>query len=303
MSIHHLSQLELNLGRVMEKDRNFHLGGRSFYFFDFDDNIALLGTPCILFHKVTGEELLVSSGDWAKIQKEIGKSGFYRDYEISYDDEFGSFRNFRDIPQNELLKRGRIHQSFVDDIQAALLNPDWSWKGPSWNCFYHATFNRRPISIITARGHSENTVKDGISYIKDAGFLPELPNFLSIFAVNNPQVRCYLGDPEKKLSVAKMKQLAIIASVDAAFSEYGYNPHHRFGISDDDPENIQMLWEELVRLKNKYPENSFFIIETSQENFIKHEVKLNGTCSSKGEMELDSNQLTLFLENVPHYYP
>jgi hypothetical protein len=48
------SQLELGETRKREPDRNLHRGGRSFYFFDFDDNIAFLTTPLILFHKDNG---------------------------------------------------------------------------------------------------------------------------------------------------------------------------------------------------------------------------------------------------------
>ena len=50
-------QLELPIPRVAEPDRNFKDGGRSFYFFDFDDNVAFLTTPLFLFEKSTGREL------------------------------------------------------------------------------------------------------------------------------------------------------------------------------------------------------------------------------------------------------
>ncbi|MFN9067243.1 MAG: hypothetical protein ACK5V3_08450, partial [Bdellovibrionales bacterium] len=55
-------QLELGLQRAREMDRNFHLGGRSFYFFDFDDNIAFLPTPLVVFDKKTGAEHYLTSG-------------------------------------------------------------------------------------------------------------------------------------------------------------------------------------------------------------------------------------------------
>ena len=52
------AQMELAIERSPEADRNRHLGGRSFYFFDFDDNVAFLSTPIILFHSQTKEELV-----------------------------------------------------------------------------------------------------------------------------------------------------------------------------------------------------------------------------------------------------
>ncbi|HND85478.1 MAG TPA: hypothetical protein PLU50_06700, partial [Pseudobdellovibrionaceae bacterium] len=67
--------------QVREPDRNFQFGGRSFYFFDFDDNIAVLGTPLVLFHRDTRQELLVSSAEFAGIQSKIGREGIYREYE------------------------------------------------------------------------------------------------------------------------------------------------------------------------------------------------------------------------------
>ena len=64
-----VKQLGLNIAKPYEKDRNYHKGGRSFYFFDFDDNIAILGTPTYLFHKETGDELILSSGEFAQQTK------------------------------------------------------------------------------------------------------------------------------------------------------------------------------------------------------------------------------------------
>src|SRR5437868_13757158 len=84
-------QLELGIQRHPAKDRNHHLGGRSFYFFDLDDNIAFPSTPLILFHKATGAEYAVTSGEYAKIHPYIGVSGPYADYEVRLDDETGTY--------------------------------------------------------------------------------------------------------------------------------------------------------------------------------------------------------------------
>src|SRR5690348_14295475 len=99
-------QLELGISRAHERDRNFHLGGRSFYFFDFDDNILFLQTTIIAFHKETGEEVALSSADWARLHQTIGHSGALKDYEIRFDDKTGSFRNFRDHEVAELERLG-----------------------------------------------------------------------------------------------------------------------------------------------------------------------------------------------------
>ena len=285
-------QLELGETRLKEPDRNYHRGGRSFYFFDFDDNIAFLTTPLVLFHKANGEELFLSSSEWALHHSYIGKSGPYVDFEIRYDDETGSFRYFRDIDLTETEKLDGKSQLFVADVQKALNLPDLQWKGPSWDCFYHATFNQRPISIITARGHTAGTIQDGVKEFIKAGYLPKEPDYLSVYAVSNKKVREHLGDPNYTASIAELKQRAIRASVEKAIEIYGHSPHHRFGMSDDDPKNIQLVMEEMARLKSKYPEMSFFMIETHGGTFIKHEISQHGVKSQA--VQDNASQLDLF---------
>ncbi len=269
-------QLELGETREREPDRNLHRGGRSFYFFDFDDNIAFLTTPLILFNKKTKDELLLSSSEWALHHQSIGKSGLYEDYEINWDEISGTFRCFRDVQISEVEKINGQKQPFVQDIASALGFPDVQWKGPSWDCFYHAVFNQRPISVITARGHSDVTLRAGIYEFVKSGYLPMEPNYLSLFACSNKQTRQSFGDADFKMSTPELKQKAIRASVEKAIEVYGYSHHHRFGMSDDDPKNIQLIVEEMARLKSKYPEMSFFMIETHGGDFIKHEVSQHG---------------------------
>lgn len=269
-------QLELGETRLKEPDRNYHQGGRSFYFFDFDDNIAFLTTSLVLFHKTTGDELFVSSLEWALHHSTIGKAPPYIDYDIRYEDITGSFRNFRDVDLTEVEKLSGKKQLFIRDVQDALKLPDLQWKGPSWHCFYHATFNQRPVSVITARGHNAYTIQEGVREFIKAGHLPAEPNYLSVYAVSNKQVRAHLGDPDLKSSIAELKQRAIRASVEKAIELYGMSPHHRFGMSDDDPKNIQLIVEEMTRLKSNYPQMSFFMIETHAGDFIKHEITQAG---------------------------
>ena len=269
-------QLELGETRLKEPDRNYHRGGRSFYFFDFDDNIAFLTTPLVLFHKETGDELFLSSGEWALHHASVGKNGPYEHYEIRFDDLTGSFRCFRDLDLTEVEKLAGKKQLFIQDVLEALKLPDTQWKGPSWDCFYHATFNQRPISIITARGHNASTIQEGVREFIKAGYLPAEPHYLSVYAVSNKEVRKHLGDSEFTASTAELKQRAIRASVEKAIEIYGYSPHHRFGMSDDDPKNIQLVVEEMTRLKSSYPEMSFFMIETHRGDFIKHEISQHG---------------------------
>lgn len=274
-------QMPLGIQRDQEKDRNHHLGGRSFYFFDFDDNIAFLSTPLILFHRDTKQEVNISSSDFAKFHHQIGKDGIYKDFVIDYCDNSGTFRNFRDRHIHELEALDGKRQVFLEDVAHALGFPDFHWKGPSWECFYHATFNQRPVSVITARGHSPETIKNGISLFVQQSHLPVEPNYLSIYPVSHKKTRLELGDFDFNMSVAQLKQRAINASVRRAIDVYGYSDHHRFGMSDDDPKNVNLIIEEMTKLKADFPKISFFVIETINGQFIKHEITQSGTRSKE----------------------
>ncbi len=289
------TQLAFDFPREKEKDRNFHLGGKSFYFFDFDDNVVYLTTPIVIFNKDSGEEKLLSSSEFAKHNRIIGKEGMYENFYMDFNDENGSFRNFRDqdfsIGQRITGKR----QSFIKDIESAMSQADHIWQAPSWNHFYHATYNQRPISIITARGHRAETIREGIEKIVEHGHLPIAPNFHTIYPVSNPQIREKLGGPKDGYSVPELKYRAIIESVEKAINEYGYSDFHRFGMSDDDPRNIDLITDSMIELKSKFPRMSFFVIQTYENGFekreiLEHEVK---TIISKSESRL--NQINLFI--------
>jgi hypothetical protein len=276
------AQMELDFGRPQEQDRNFHLGGRSFYFFDFDDNVAYLTTPIIVFNKETGAERTLSSGEWARYHHTIGQSGPFENYFVDYNDETGSFRYFRDQKHSFIDKVVRKKQTFLSDIEKALEQADYAWKAPSWNCFYHATYNKRPTSVITARGHNKETIQEGIDLMVREGHLPHNPNYLSIYPVTNPNVRVHeLEDPHLKNSVADLKRAAIRQSVEKAIEIYGMNPHHRFGMSDDDPKNVELITEEMKCLKKVYPEMAFFVIQTFEDSYVKTEVLETRTRNKK----------------------
>lgn len=287
-------QLSFQFEVPREMDRNFHNGGRSFYFFDFDDNVAFLSTPIIIFHKKTNAEILLSSNQFAHENKNIGITGPYRDYYMDFNDQNGSFRYFRDKNLHPLEIKDGKKQGFVEDILKALEDLDTHWKAPSWEYFYHATLNKRPVSLITARGHHPSTIIEGVDQIVKAGHLPHRPNYHSIYPVSNPEIRKNLGDIHLSQSVAELKKHAIRASVEKAILEYGHSPFHRFGMSDDDQKNIELITEEMRDLKRKYPEMSFFVIETLKDSFSKREILIHETREIISTKESIGPQLSLF---------
>lgn len=273
-----------------QPDRNHAVGGRSFYFFDFDDNVAFLPTELFLFHKITGEEKTISTQEFALISNQIGKSGPWADYKTDLDPRVGSFRRFRHHPITWYERALGRQQPLIEDIRRALSQPIEYWKGPSWDFFWHAVHNQRPISIITARGHKPSTLREGVAELVKAGHLSHEPNYLGIYPVNDRGVREKFGDPEFKLSTAQLKKCAIVESVKEAFRIYGQNPAHRFGMSDDDQHNIQLIIEAMQSLKDEYPQNSFFVIETHRGHVTKWEVAAQGAKRAKSE----SPQISLF---------
>jgi len=279
-----MTQIELGINRDRQPDRNFDKGGRSFYFFDLDENVFSLSTPTYIFHKETKHEIKLLAGELAKNFSDIGKRGDFKDYQIIDDDVVGSFRRFRDYKD----KKGV--QPFIEDLQDAIKKIDHSWKGPSWACFYHAAFNDRPVSLITARGHAPDTIKEGIELFVRDGHLPKSPNYLSVFPVSHPEVQKELSKGSV-LSVSELKLHAVIRSVELAMQTYGENPHHRFGMSDDDPKNLEMIFEAMLTLKKRYPDNSFFVIRTGETDFVKEEVFLDHT--EKHSLKI-APQLSLF---------
>jgi hypothetical protein len=283
--IPHAAQLELPVGRQRVPDRNFERGGRSFYFFDFDDNVVFLKTRIFLFERETGEEIALSTRDFAEISGLVGKPGPWEAYELRDDERSGSFRRFRDVPAAQ---RNGQPQPFVEDLLATIGRGDLWWKAPSWSLFDHAVFNQRPVAIITARGHHPDTVKQGIHILCRDGHLAQPPNYLGVYTVTHPDVRRCLGDTDDTKTIPELKKAAIVDSVREAMKRYGENPYHRFGMSDDDPHNVALILEAMTELKQRHPRNAFFVIDTSQRPVIKTEVLVGSTAES----EVD--QLTLF---------
>lgn len=256
----------------------------SFYFFDFDDNIMFLDTPIFIINRNTGKPRRLTTGEFANIQPQLGQSGKYRDYaifdEIIESDRYGrlhgSFNNFRDIPRDEL-KPGQ-KQHFVADVEKAIGSGDpKSWQAPSWDLFVHACQKQRPISIITARGHSPETIKAGVRVLVDGSLIPQEPNYLAVFPVTNDDVCRELcrGQQEAanlKNSTPALKRIAIRKSVDSAIAQYGPEPEHRFGMSDDDPQNVDLIIKAMSDCKQKYPDKRFFVIDTHAGEMVKLEV-------------------------------
>lgn len=253
-------------------------GSVTFYFFDFDDNTMFLETRVGLRHRQTGDEVLVSTHAFAQIRQFLGRPGEWEQHEL-YD---GSYRFFRD---KDAAERARDpDEYFVQDIRQAIENQDeMLWQAPSWNMFVHACKEQRPLSIITARGHSDATIKAGVRALVEAGLIEREPNYLAIHAVSNPESRQRIldaiTDPQERGAVMEqadptsaLKRHAIHQTVELALDRYGKDMPHRFGMSDDDPGNIDLIVRAMAECKEKYPDKRFFAINTHTGRHVKLEV-------------------------------
>lgn len=121
-----------------------------YYAFDWDDNIVHMPTKIIL-KTDDGDEVGMSTDDFAEYRGKIGKE----DFEYNGDTIVGfgedPFKNFRTEGDKDFL---------VDAMRAKL--------GPAFNDFKEAINNGSIFSIITARGHNPNTLKQAVyNYIID----------------------------------------------------------------------------------------------------------------------------------------
>jgi len=115
-----------------------------YYAFDWDDNIVHMPTKIIVKDE-DGNEVGMSTDDFAEHRHQIGKEPF--DYKgntiVGYGDN--PFRNFRTEGDKDFL---------VDAMRAKI--------GPAFDDFREAINNGSIFSIITARGHNPNTLKEAV---------------------------------------------------------------------------------------------------------------------------------------------
>ena len=123
-----------------------------YYAFDWDDNIVHMPTKIILKTE-DGDEIGMSTDDFAEFRHELGKNPiqYKGKVVVGYDDE--PFRNFRVQGDKDFL---------VDSMRAK--------EGPAFDDFREAINNGSIFSIITARGHNPETLKQAIYNYIISGF-------------------------------------------------------------------------------------------------------------------------------------
>jgi hypothetical protein len=115
-----------------------------YYAFDWDDNIVHMPTEIVLKDD-NGEEVGMSTADFAEYRTEVGKNDFDYDGHTIVGFAEDPFRNFRTDGDKQFI---------IDAMKAKV--------GPAFNDFKEAINNGSIFSIITARGHNPNTLKQAV---------------------------------------------------------------------------------------------------------------------------------------------
>jgi hypothetical protein len=115
-----------------------------YYAFDWDDNIVHMPTK-IIVKTEDGDEIGMNTNDFAKHREKIGKKNFKYNGEIIVGFGKNPFKNFRTEGDKDFL---------VDAMMANV--------GPAFDDFKEAINNGSIFSIITARGHNPNILKQAV---------------------------------------------------------------------------------------------------------------------------------------------
>ncbi len=258
-----------------------------YYAFDWDDNIVHMPTKIIVKDE-SGDEVGMSTDDFAEYRHMIGKEPFKYKGETIVDYANEPFRNFRSGGDKDFL---------VDAMRAKV--------GPAFDDFREAINNGSIFAIITARGHNPNTIKEAIYNYIISGFngidknqlIKNLKKYRSFVGEEDMSdedlIRSYLelnkynpvsfGDEEGAVNpeeakvdameefVSYIKGMAALLNKKIFLKKGIRNKfipkEFSIGFSDDDPKNIEVMKK---HFENK-PDN---IVKTySTAGGIKREVK------------------------------
>ena len=130
--------------RILEGFKEDKSPDMKYYAFDWDDNIVHMPTKIILKDS-NGDEVGMSTDDFAKYRHDIGKEDFDYNGQTIVGFAENPFRNFGTLGDKDFL---------IDAMRAK--------EGPAFEDFKEAINNGSIFSIITARGHNPNTLKQAV---------------------------------------------------------------------------------------------------------------------------------------------
>jgi hypothetical protein len=266
----------------------------------------------------------LSESKWNPISVTPSEFAKYRSdssYRIRDNDPLKAFIEFKDFGP-------RGASAFVEDCIYAIKNKN---QGPSWEQFIKCLTEASLFSIITARGHEYDTIKNGVKYVIDNCLTSEQKDLMyanclvysSLFETNknytrnngkftdNELIKVYLdcckyygvGAPysesfakefklKKDVPIEECKKIVLGRFIDIC-NEYGSNASLgvSIGFSDDDKKNVEAIKKYFEEKSNEHINLKFNVFDTSSS-------KINRTKYIKGIKEdmgsnLANNQANL----------
>ena len=252
------------------------------YSFDWDDNI--ISMPTTINVVKDGEKIRVPTDEYTNIRNNP-------EYSLG-DDAFDNFIN---------------DSEFLSDLEEAIKTKSFA---PSFDKFKEALIFANPISIITARGHKQETIRRGMDIVISGTFSEnELSDMLENIQERFPEtvdmdaqetLKIYLdsqdyhpvtseifaekfglrsgsaANPEQNKKVAFRDYVEKIINKTKEMVNTKYNKLS-IGFSDDDLGNIKVI-EGLIEdeLKHEFPDVKFTIYDTSDGGNKKMVIKQLG---------------------------
>ena len=256
-----------------------------YYAFDWDDNILHMPTEIFLLND-KGEEVGMSTQDFAKYRSFVGVKEFEYNGQVIVGFANDSFRYFRDYVGPDI---------FVKDVQKAIDN---RMMAKSYQNFIKCLTTGSLFAIITARGHESETMRRGVEEIikrfspsERTSMLDHLKLFAHLFNKNissdEELISDYLDICEyigvsapsrggKPDNPEKSKEDSFLEFVDKCnnyakeleddFNERGedWKVIAKIGFSDDDPGNVKHMDDVFKELHNEAYSNvkEFYLIDT-----------------------------------------
>lgn len=249
-----------------------------YYAFDIDDNLLKMPTKLRLVNN-KGDFTEVST-DWYALNREnIGKEPikFGCDIIVGYAENIhDSFIYFSDTKKD----------AFKKDYTEAIKNKMFA---PAWDDFIEAILNGSIFAIVTARGHSSDTIREMVEYVI-FGYLSDNDREKIIFNLkayktlfNKSQTKDLISDYldkclfvgvahpdyyDENIPSEKQKSLALkefIKKVEKFSKKVGIPA--KLGFSDDDIKNVKSV-EKLFKSnsKRKYSNIIEYVIKNTKDN-------------------------------------
>lgn len=245
--------------------------------YDWDDNIIYMPTKIVLFKKSTADqnlpqEVSVSTETFAHTRSKVGVESHVLntvvvdnvvidcpknqtptgsinlvDYEADNNDG-GSFRQFRDCSM----------KYFLRDLKTALDNKNFgaSFKDFVEHCETKELANN--VTIITARGHSPETIHEGLVFLQKNGYIKFVPPVENIYPCSYKHHKSILVASAQNPSEAKKN--IILSILDQVHKNSNQDKNfHTFGFSDDDAKTMKLVEQSLSEEIAKGRWNNFEI--------------------------------------------